>query len=70
MSYQELCYLKFRMGISTQELLRRYPQSRNAVKDVALMELPETVLKKIISEREDLKRLLDLKRQFKEFLDG
>lgn len=68
MSYEKLFYLKYKKGISTYELLRRYPESLDEVADVALMDVPETTLKEILPDERDLVRLMQLKRKFSSFL--
>jgi hypothetical protein len=67
MDYEELFYLKYKKGISTYELLKRFPESLDEVADVALMDVPETTLKEIIPSERDLVRLMQLKRRFSNF---
>lgn len=67
MSYEKLFYLKYKKGISTYELLRRFPESLDQVADVALMDVPETTLKEIIPDERDLVRLMQLKKRFSSF---
>lgn len=67
MSYEKLFYLKYKKGVSTYELLRRFPESLNQVADVALMDVPENTLKEIIPDERDLVRLMQLKKRFSSF---
>lgn len=64
MTYAELFQLKFKKGLSTYELVRRYPDQIERVTEVALLDVPETVLREIISEEARLLRLIRLKRRF------
>lgn len=64
MTYRELCYLKFKEGISTYELVRRYPEEIERVNEVALLDVPEATLREIIREEKILLRLMRLKRKF------
>ncbi|MBI3306624.1 MAG: hypothetical protein HYZ84_02290 [Candidatus Omnitrophica bacterium] len=64
MTYQELFYLKFKKGVSTYELVKRYPDEIERVNEVALLDVPETTLREIIHEEKVLMRLMRLKRKF------
>ena len=63
MTYQELFDLKFKMGLSTYELVRRFPDEIERVSEVALLDLPEATLREIIREEEALARLIKLKKR-------
>lgn len=64
MTYQELFDLKFKKGLSTYELVRRYPEEIERVNEVALLDVPEATLREIIREEKILTRLMRLKRKF------
>ena len=64
MTYAELFYLKFKRGLSTYELVRRFPNEIERVSEVALLDLPETTLREIIREEKYFLRLMRLKRRF------
>ena len=64
MTYQELCYLKFKKGISTYELVKRYPDEIKRVNEVALLDVPESTMREIIHEEKILTRLMRLKKKF------
>ena len=68
MTYQKLFYLKFKKGISTYELVRRFPQEIDRVSEVALLDIPEETLKKIIREDKAFHKLMRLKKRFSRFL--
>ncbi len=62
--YQTLCDLKFKKGISTYELVRKYPDQIGRVSEVALLDVPERVLREIVKEEKLYDRLMRLKRKF------
>lgn len=64
-TYEEIFELKYLKGISTQELLRQYPDEASRVNEVALLDIPENVLRDMIQESDVLFRLIALKRKFK-----
>ena len=70
MTYQKICYLKFKMKIPTQELLRKYPEDRNRVREVALLEVPAEMLREIVREEKAFEKLMRLKRRFGYFLEA
>ena len=72
MTYQKLFYLKFIKGLSTYELVRRFPDEIERVSEVALLDLPEATLREIIWKEKDFLRLMRLKRKFfkEELMDG
>ena len=63
MTYQRLFNLKYRQGVSTYELIQRFPNDAERVRDVALLDVPEATLKEIIRDETIVKRLIRLKRQ-------
>ncbi len=63
MTYEELYDLKYKRGISTYELVRRFPDETRRISEVALLEIPEETLKQIIAEQEMLRHLLSLKKR-------
>jgi len=64
MTYQELINLKFKKGISTYELVCRFPKEIKRVSEVALLDVPEQTLKKVVSGKKTLNRIMDLKKRF------
>lgn len=65
-TYEEIFELKYLKGVSTQELLRQYPEEARRVNEVALLDIPEDLLRDMIQESDVLFRLIALKRKFKE----
>ena len=68
LTYQELFYLKFKQGISTHELARRFPEDIQRVSEVALLEIPEATLKQLVGEEDAFNRLMHLKKKYSKFL--
>lgn len=67
MTYKKIAYLKFQKRIPTQELLKKYPESRR-VQEIAMLEIPEDLLKKIVAEEKAFNRLMRLKARFAKFI--
>lgn len=63
MTYRELFNLKFKKGFSTYELVRRYPEEIHRVSEIALLDVPEQTLRKILREEKIFNRLIRLKRK-------
>ncbi len=63
-NYQTLINLKFREGISTYELVRKFPEEINRVSEIALLDVPEGVLREILKEEKLYARVMRLKRKF------
>ncbi len=68
MTYERLFYLKFKKGLSTYELIRRFPAQIERVSEVAMLEIPEPTLKEIIGGEKNFNRLMRLKKRFSRFL--
>ena len=64
MTYSELFVLKFKLGLSTYELVRRFPDQIQRVSEVALMDVPEETLRQIVREEKSFNRLMRLKKKF------
>jgi len=64
MTYQELINLKFKKGISTYELVCRFPKEIKRVSEVALLDVPEQTLKEVVPGKKTLNRIMDLKKRF------
>ena len=63
-TYEEIFHLKFKKGCSTQALMKRFPKEAEKVREIALLQLPASILKMTISETALLDKLLSLKREF------
>ena len=63
MTYQKIFDLKFKKGLSTYELVRLYPNEVERVSEVALLDIPEEILREVVTEEKDLYRLIQLKRR-------
>jgi len=64
MTYQTLFNLKYKKGLSTYELIQRFPGQVIRVSEVALLDIPEGTLREIIREEKIINRLIRLKRKF------
>ncbi|MDD5216764.1 MAG: hypothetical protein PHN49_00950 [Candidatus Omnitrophica bacterium] len=66
MKYEDLFDLKYNKGLSTYELVRRFPEDLRQVNEVALLDIPEATLEEVLQEKLVLKRLKKLKKKFLE----
>lgn len=64
MTYREIFDLKYNKGLSTYELVRRFPHEIERVSEVALLDIPESTLKDVLPEQKVLKRVKDLRKKF------
>jgi len=64
MTYEKLFDLKFKKGLSTYELIRKFPESVTQVSEIALLEVPKETLQEIIKEEKDFNRIMRLKQMF------
>jgi len=62
--YEKLFDLKYRQGIPTYELAHRFPEHMDRVSEVALLDIPENTLRKVIQEKKIFRRLVSLKKYF------
>ena len=63
-NYQTLFDLKFKKRVSTYELVRKFPNEIGRVSEVALLDVPETVLREVVKEAKQFGRLMRLKKKF------
>lgn len=68
MTYKRLFELKYKKGLTTYELFRRFPESAVQVSEVALLEVPEDTLRSIVGEEKSFNRLMRLKKRFSRLL--
>jgi hypothetical protein len=64
MTYEKIFDLKFRKGYSTTELIQQFPGEADKVREIALLEIPDSLLRKTVREGELLEKILSLKRRF------
>ena len=64
MTYEKLFRLKFKKGYTTTDLIEKFPKAAGKVREIALLQLPTTVLKKTLLEQDVLEKILNLKRRF------
>lgn len=63
--YEKLFDLKYRQGIPTNELAHRFPEHIHRINEVALLDIPENTLRKLVQEKRILERLISLKKKFR-----
>ncbi len=64
MTYRSLYHLKYEKGLSTPELARRFPHDLQRVSEVALLDLSDETLQRVVQEKSTLKRVKALKKKF------
>ena len=64
MTYKRLFYLKYQKGLSTYDLVQQFPAEIDRVSEVALLDVPEGILREIVREEETFERLMRLKRRY------
>ena len=64
MTYRKLLNLKYKKGLSTYELVCRYPHDVRRVSEVALLDIPDATLEEVLPEKHVLKRIKALKKKF------
>ena len=69
MTHQDIFYLKFCKGVSTYELMQRFPEHVDRVSEVALMDIPEMILKEVIQEEAKLNHIIRLKNELSALYD-
>ena len=67
MTYKRLFYLKFKKGLSTYELVRRFPDEIERVSQIALLDIPDATLREILDKKETYRRMKRLKKRFLRF---
>ncbi len=64
MTYERIFELKFKKGFSTSELMQRFPEEADKVREIALLHVPIPLLREMVAEADLLKRIIYLKRKF------
>ncbi|OQA42590.1 MAG: hypothetical protein BWY49_00026 [Candidatus Omnitrophica bacterium ADurb.Bin314] len=62
--YKELIDMKFGRGVPTFKLLKKFPQHKKKIHEVALMGIQERTLKKTVADKRLLKKILALKKKY------
>ena len=62
MTYQRIFDLKFKEEVATCELRKRYPKEQKKILRIALLELPNSLLRKLIKHEREFQKLISLKR--------
>lgn len=63
MTFQKLFTMKFKEGVSTIELERRFPRERRKIYTLALLELPSRTLRRVVGTRKEFEQLSQLKQK-------
>jgi len=61
--YEKLFDLKYRQGVPTCDLVHRFPSHIERVNEVALLDIPEKVLREVVPEKDIFERLMNLKKR-------
>ena len=64
MTYREIFELKFKKGLSTYELVRKFPAEIERVSKVALLDVPPNMLRKVLPAEKDFCDLMALKKTY------
>ena len=64
MTYKRIFKLKFEKGYSTGDLVRQFPKEAGKVREIALLQIPNGVLKEMVLEESLLKKIIQLKKKF------
>ena len=60
-TYEELFTLKFKEHVPTCELEKRFPEERKKISEIALLELPPAMLRELVKQEKELRKLMVLK---------
>jgi len=63
MTYERLFDLKYNQGVSTYELVCRFPEAIKLVNEVAMLEIPDDTLDEVLQEKGLRRRLKHLKKR-------
>lgn len=64
MTYRKIFDMKYNQGISTSELVKRFPEDVKRISEVALLEVSDEMLRQVISETNVAERLISLKKRY------
>ena len=64
MTYREIFDMKYTQGISTSDLVKRFPGDIKRISEVALLEVSDEMLRQVISEAKIVERLIRLKKRY------
>lgn len=67
MTYERIYNLKFRKRVPTYRLRKQFPNEARKIARIALLQLPENLLKKLLArEKNELERIRSLRADLKE----
>ncbi|MBU9889225.1 MAG: hypothetical protein KTQ49_05095 [Candidatus Omnitrophica bacterium] len=61
--YEKMYDLKYRKGISTIDLVHQFPKNMRHINEVALLDIPQKVLREVVVEKNVLEHLTALKQR-------
>ncbi len=61
MTYERLFQLKFKEAVPTYKLGKQFPRERRKISHIALLQLPSSMLRKVVKDREEFRKLMLLK---------
>jgi hypothetical protein len=61
MSYDRIFNLKFREHVPTYQLGKLFPRERKKITQIALLELPISLLRQLIKQEKELRKLISLR---------
>lgn len=64
MTYREIFDMKYNQGMSTSELVKRFPGDVKRISEVALLDVSEDLLRQVIVENRVVERLLHFKKRY------
>lgn len=64
MTYRALFEMKYNQGVSTSELVKRFPADVKRISEVALLEVSDEMLRQVIAEAQIVERLIRLKKRY------
>jgi len=70
MTYERLFQLKFKEAVPTYKLGKRFPKERRKISHIALLQLPSPMLRKVVKNREEFRKLTLLKEWLSRKKDG
>lgn len=61
MTYERLFQLKFKEAVPTYKLGKWFPKERRKISHIALLQLSPSMLRKVVKDREEVRKLMLLK---------
>lgn len=65
MTYRKIFDLKYKRKVPTLKLHQDFPQDQEKISEIALLELSEKTLSRLVRDEKKLERVLNLKKKYK-----